>query len=297
MLKSSILHIGFTVVVTSLVLAACTSIGVVPLSRDTKSGYFIAESIIDGEPANLVVDTGTTMPAISSDYARAHRIVFSADQMLENEHDSASSGRSVASLQPPLGFATLESFSVGNIKFSGAVQFQVYDLSALNSRTEENISGILGTGALNSRPYRIDFQRLQLTIGDKLNRPRLSFPLLLVDNLLYVDIQICGHAKRFLVDTGSLNSWIDADTLQDIECGYRISGSGTYDVLVGNRLNRLAVNRVTLDHIQLSGQQFSGVVFFAGTSNVLGLDILARGSLFLDPIGKDYYLDLSGAEL
>ncbi len=99
-----------------------------------------------------------------------------------------------------------------------------------------------------------------------------------------MDVSVNGKTIQFLIDSGSVRSQISMSDFLEVanESSDFQESRGTYINIDGKRESVNGIANV--DEIKLGGVELSDFSILVDDSNIIGLDILSRGTLHVDPI-------------
>ncbi len=263
------------------ILPSCTSHVVIPMYRhEFHEGFptYWLEGRINGRTANLLVDTGSSLPAISKNFVERHGLTVSSEQIQNSGVNEAS----IDVIRP-------RRFSIGKLRARESVFF-VLDTEFASEIAQREVDGIVGGGLFNNNRYSISFKDSFIRYGEFSIENINMYPLDIVQQYLYVSVAIDGVADRFLVDSGGLQTQIS------LELAERILG----DLSSLNFSDRVRItvderSEVRVASAVMPSLSFGDVlvedfpVLVADYSrNVIGVDVLKMGVLTVDPVSNTF---------
>ncbi len=248
-------------------------------------GFFWVPVIYNGIETEFVLDTGSNMNVVSEGFLSAHSVEIESYVSRSSFTTEASDLDSMATLpDQELRFTRPDSFSIGSIKYRVSGPFLLLDTSHSDKFFGRRTNGIIGTQALIVTNFSIDFSSGSLTIGRQPRGVDLIEPLVVKHGFLYMDVSVNGKTIQFLIDSGSVRSQISMSDFLEVanESSDFQESRGTYINIDGKRESVNGIANV--DEIKLGGVELSDFSILVDDSNIIGLDILSRGTLHVDPI-------------
>lgn len=271
-----------SLLVTSVsILASCVSQVEVPMYRHEFHEEFPTywlEARINGRTANLLVDTGSSLPAISRDFVERHGFEVSSEQM----QNSGLNETSIDVFRP-------RRFSIGRLRARESIFF-VLDTQFASEIAQREVDGIVGGGLFNNNRYSVSFKDNFIKYGafsiDNIN----MHPLEVVQQYLYANVAIDGVVDRFLVDSGGLQTQITLELAErilgdlsslDFSDRVRITVDGRSDVRVAHAvMPSLLFGDVLVEDFPVLVADY--------TRNIVGIDLLRMGVLTVDPVSSTF---------
>ncbi len=273
-------HIALLVASVS-VLSSCTSHIVIPMYRhdfhDENPSYWV-EGRINGRNVNLLVDTGSSLPAISKDFVQRYNLDVSAAKFQnpdggETEIDVVRPGQ----------------FSVGKLRTRESVFF-VLDTVLASEIVQREVDGIVGGGFFNGNRYSISFKDNFISYGRFSIENINMHPLEIVQQYLYAEVNVNGIVDKFIIDSGGLQTQISMDLAE--------RALGDLSNLVFSDRVRITVDgisNVRVAHAIVPSFSFGDVLvkdfpvlISDYTRNIIGIDLLKNGILTIDPDSESF---------
>lgn len=274
-------------IVAFLSLSGCSGTVSVPLTVDREVGYYSLEGKYERKEVRLLVDTGASLPVISSAFVDANGISSIEQAQLDGNGGSDAVGPLAS--DKPIVVTRPSTFSVGRVVFDPTGYFQVLDLDALNSVLRQRVDGVASSGVLNSATfYTLDFQQAKLTLGRARDTPKLRHKMVFDHQRPIVSVMINGTESEFFLDSGAIQSAISRETAANLLAESEIGAPKDYQLLSidGLRPTKLSLARVKL--LEFAGNCLQDATLYVGDRNLIGLDILRGGVLTVDPVMKRY---------
>ncbi len=251
------------------------------MQRDARCGQFMADCLVNGRPARLLVDTGATHTVLSAEFAAREL------PQLELLEGVRLSGNATQAPRPALATVT-----AGGVELKKSLVL-LMPLGGVSSLMERPVDGILGMEHLRQLPFMLDLREggtghWQTDAGEG-----VIFPLLGREDAagrLHVPARSGQSACLLLLDTGSnATTWPRAQWPAGVQAqaaALRVADvNGARDVAAGE-------HGVPAE-LKLAGgavlPQVEPLLQAAEGRCVLGLDAL-RGCLLIHRPGQGFFL-------
>ena len=222
---------------------------------------------INDKQGRFLLDTGTSYPVVSEEFVNRSHL----------ETISEPSGRMGENV-----YVEPESFSIGDAKFTRAGRLLVMNLAELSESMSISIDGIVGSSLLNGAPYKIDFANHTLELGSQDEPVESGYKVVFKNQCPYVDVLIDGEKVEFLIDSGSIQSFVSAETAEKFRESSSFTSSAAYNHITIDGSVRKEMQRIHINSLVFAGQEYHDISMFVEGENTIGLDILKNGTLIMN---------------
>lgn len=238
------------------------------------SGYVVViqGSIGSLNKRNFAIDTGAYPSIVDRELAHKLHLPTQNAELRVVDHNMNSELTSLPSLR------------VGPIQLAG-LPVIVQDLSELSRTFGVRLDALIGLDVLARSSFRIDYRDKQVVFG-RVDPLPLTAPIIWVNSMACVDVQVDNHPTRLLVDTGAASLLLFAKRLP-----WAAATSGRprpYSNLGGN----FQLNRVEARSLSVAGNDLgANPVFVSGTQNMSAYPfdgLLATGAMPFRQIAFDF---------
>ncbi len=256
------------------------------MQRDVRCGQFMADCLVNGRPARLLVDTGATHTVLSADFAAREL------PQLELVEGLRLSGNATQAPRPALATVT-----AGGVELKKSLVL-LMPLGGVNSLMERPIDGILGMEHLRQLPFMLDLR--EGGVGRWHADAGAFFPLRGQEDAagrLHVPARSGDSSCLLLLDTGSnTTTWPEGSWpagAQAEAAALRVADvNGARDVAAGAHGQPA--------ELRLAGgallPQVEPLLRAAEGGHVLGLDAL-RGCLLIHRPGQGFFISAPRQQL
>ncbi len=269
---------------SALFVSACAGYATIPISKNAEYPFFWVNAELDGKKLSLLLDTGSSYPVLSETFAMKRSLathVRDVDMRPINGMrfpQPKSSGLNSGSLR----FYSPRRLKIGTAIFVRPSAFIVADTSMLSQAAGQSVEGIIGGGILNGTSYRIDFPSRELRIG-RFSGLSAPYPLEVDAQYLFADGKVNGISAKFLIDSGASGSTISQELANEL--GFENMNPEIDEVIVttiegAEQMTRV---RVSIESFEFGSARFGATKVRVGDANVIGLDLLSKGILDVDP--------------
>jgi len=269
-------------------MPAGTDAIVIPLKNAGR--LFMIEAVIDGEPGNLIFDTGATGLVLNRTYFRKY----------------IKTG-TVSSKGITGDVANVENINVGKIYISGLsfnnMQASLADLGHIENRRGVKVLGLMGFDLIKDFEIIIDIAHNQLQlfrIDNKGARKSLSQSGFRSDhtqkiefskNILYLNATVGGKILKFCLDTGAEANAISDHSPKSVlstisierKSNLRGSGSGSAEVYFGT-MKELKLGEKSIRNMEtvITSLESIGEAYGVNIDGMLGYNFLSKGIICIN---------------
>ncbi len=240
--------------------------------HDGYPSYWL-EGHINGRKIDLLVDTGSSLPAISKEFVERNGLEYSSEQIQASGMEN-----SLFDIVRP------SRFRIGRLVALESVFF-VLDTASASELLQREVEGIVGGGLFNSNRYSISFKDNLIRYGRFPIDSENMYPLEIDQQYLYASVAINGVVDRFLIDSGALQTQVSLALAREIMGDLsKLEFDKLVRVTVDGRSN-VEVARLTLRSLSFGDLLVKDYSVFVGdhTRNIIGMDLLKSGVLTVDP--------------
>lgn len=247
-------------------------------------GLIIVEAEYNEVKGNFIVDTGSSDVILDQQQNRASVIMKTLDKEYE------------------LGEVNIKNLRVGSI-FHSTMHAFTADLENLESYTDMDIAGILGTNAFAPRSIEINYMDGVLIISEDEVKVETYenlhvVPFRMQDGVPVVEINIGSRKKVFILDTGATSHFIDSKVLgndvshvktdgtRSVTTAFSASSSASVVVMKGlqigdKQFEKQVMLSMPFDHLNdAASQKISGLISLNKLSPRVILDLKRMVILF-----------------
>ena len=270
------------IVVVPIGFAGCTAQHIEPISEE--GGFFWINVKYDGERAECLVDTGTSMSVVDSSFVQLHNpgvgVTRISAPLITTAQDIDATddlhNRDLSVVHPA-------SLQIGDVRYVPPGELLMLDLSSLSTQLGSQLDGIVGGSILNREKYVLDFVSHHLAIGRFRDSETPKHHLRIDRQFIFAELNLNGLTAEFLIDTGAQLSTIDPVLADELSSGKFSSQNSDYDIFSIDGIRRVRMTTIDVKELVFGSARLSSLKMHVSDSNVIGLDILRRGKLAVDP--------------
>jgi len=157
--------------------------------------------------------------------------------------------------------------------------FEIRDLSHIRQSIDQDIAGIVGSGILNGGVYSIDFCNRTISLTKYSSAPQLEHEIRFDRQRPIVTVTVNGKDFPYVVDSGALQSSISRRAADLVVPESAMQNETSYKVLTIDGVRNEVRSRALIESFKFAGIELSSINLFVNEENVIGLDILRKGTL------------------
>jgi len=250
-----------------LLISSCVSSTQIALLFHRPTGLAFVEVEINDQHGRFLLDTGTSYPVVSEEFVNRNHL----------EAIGELTGRTGEYV-----FVEPESFSIGDAKFTRTGRLLVKDLAGVSESMGIGIDGIVGSSLLNGAPYKIDFANRTLELGSQDDPVESGYKVVFKNQCPYVEVLLDGEIVEFLIDSGSIQSFVSQDTAEKFRESGNFSSSAGYNHITIDGSIRKEMQLIHINSLEFAGRDYHDISMFVEGENKIGLDILSNGTLIMN---------------
>lgn len=256
----------------------CAAHGSAPLRRaPAQRLLLLADARIDGRPASLLVDTGTSETLLDRGFAGGMGALGRARRVLGAVNES---------------FGILPLAHLGRLELAGLAftdfEALVVDLAPVSDALGTPVAGILGWNVLGRSAVEIDFAAPSLAfdrgsggpLAERVARDPSAFAVRSVGGGVFASVALGRVSGEFLVDSGAAPTRIGEALARLAGATAPVRAVREVRDVTGGRLEDVA--SVALPPLRLGLVVRKGLRADLGPSNLLGADVLEGAVLRID---------------
>lgn len=265
-----------------LAIAACREGVEFALETNPHSPYYWVSGEIDGRSVRFIVDTGSSMPVISESLASELGVsVNQSDESVRLGHE--------------FPVVRLDNVTIGRLRLPQQSPFQIRNTDYLEIISGATVDGIIGGGVLNAARYEIRFPSKLVRFGNMSVDSSTMKDLDIRDQYLFGESYINGESVEFLIDSGSTFSEIrEIDALTIVPNLNELESRTLNIARIGGHSEEVR-QMLVADSLQFGGSTLENVVLYVGNQNILGLNVLSKGTLTVVPDLRQFKFELSNS--
>ena len=283
-------YVGFAVTLCCALLAEPGEGLAKPIdSVQPPPGVILVAATVEGQPATLLLDTGSERTCIDTGFAKRLRLTAGH----------------LESIRQLYGTGTADSIRIGDLRLDSFhlkdMELLSSNLSAISSAVGVPIEGILGSDVLRRFQVRIDFSAgsAHFATNATMSPDERLVKLHQVGGLYYVPLDIQGTYLSLLLDTGTNASSVSSQAWSNVTKRWQpesmidgiksSGGSGSAKFVL---IPTVDFGGTIVHDIPLRVQPQTGAGLFAdnGFDGLLGTDVLSQFIVMLDLAHDKMYL-------
>lgn len=266
---------------------------VLPLKKVGR--LIMVEAVVDGEPGNLIFDTGATGIVLNKTYFRDH--------LSNNQIHS----KGITGSMDHVDEIVVDRLNIGDLKFTG-VNANMANLAHIENRRGVKILGLFGFGLIKQYEIVIDIisGRLFLYKTDKKGnrvlktgkfKADVSQKIKTFQNIVFLKGKVADKSLWFCFDTGAETNAISASANKEVLSSISINrrsnlngmGSNSNPVLLG-KMNDFELGGVTITGMEtiITNLDHLNEIYDVKIDGMLGYNLLMKGEICIN-FGKNEF--------
>lgn len=223
----------------SIALAPISAItGTIPFQLNGK--FIVVQATVGGKAGNFILDTGTPTLLLNARY-------YDGEPVDRAFRDISGQTVQVAVTYPAV--------LIGDHRWK-SIYAEVINLQGLEKVLNMAIHGLLGMNLFRHRNLTIDFQKREITLSDKHEKPEILsavppdavLPLRYKGLLPMIEARIGNQALQLVVDTGAEINLMDKDLINPLKQSLTVNARQTFS---GSQRRRQQVTIADVTDLQL----------------------------------------------